>query len=61
LFFYEFLKNFKVCRNKDFGAIEFGLHKFHNNQEQKSSKSNIGRFFIVCEHANNEWKNLKGN
>jgi len=41
---------------KGFGAIEFGLHKFHNNQEPKGSKSKVGRFVIIWEHINNEWK-----
>jgi hypothetical protein len=41
---------------KEFGAIEFGLHKFHNNQEPKGSKSSVGRFVIIWEHINNEWK-----
>jgi hypothetical protein len=41
---------------KDFGAIEFGLHKFHNNQEPEGSESQVGRFVIIWEHINNEWK-----
>jgi len=41
---------------KDFGAIEFGLHEFHNNQETARSKSKVGRFVIIWEHKNNEWK-----
>lgn len=40
---------------KGFGAIEFGLHKFHNNQEP-NAKSSVGRFVIVWEHASNGWK-----
>jgi Domain of unknown function (DUF4440) len=41
---------------RDFGAIEFGLHKFHNNQENNGSPSKVGRFVIIWEHKNNEWK-----
>jgi len=41
---------------KDFGAIEFGLHKFHNNQEHNGSPSKVGRFVIIWEHTNYEWK-----
>ena len=41
---------------KDFGAIEIGLHKFHNNQEPKGTLSKVGRFLIVWENKNNEWK-----
>ncbi len=41
---------------KDFGAIEIGLHKFHNNQEPIGTASKTGRFLIVWENKNNEWK-----
>jgi hypothetical protein len=29
---------------KNFGAIEIGLHKFHNNQEPVGTLSRVGRF-----------------
>ncbi len=41
---------------KDFGAIEIGLHKFHNNQEPASTPSRVGRFMIVWENSNDDWK-----
>ncbi len=41
---------------KDFGAIEMGLHKFHNNQEPAGTPSKVGRFIIIWEHQNNAWK-----
>jgi hypothetical protein len=41
---------------KDFGAIEIGLHKFHNNQEPPDAESKIGRFVVVWENKNSEWK-----
>lgn len=41
---------------KDFGAIEIGLQKFHNNQEPVGTPSKVGRFLIVWENKNNEWK-----
>ncbi|MFZ4056481.1 MAG: nuclear transport factor 2 family protein [Ferruginibacter sp.] len=41
---------------KDFGAIEIGLHKFHNNQEPVGTPSNVGRFMIIWENKNNDWK-----
>jgi hypothetical protein len=41
---------------KDFGAIEIGLHKFHNNQEPIGTPSKMGRFMIVWENKNNSWK-----
>ncbi|MBL0358306.1 MAG: nuclear transport factor 2 family protein [Chitinophagaceae bacterium] len=41
---------------KDFGAIEIGLHKFRNNQEQVGTPSKVGRFMVIWEFKNNEWK-----
>ena len=41
---------------KDFGAIEIGLHKFHNNQEPIGTLSKVGRFLILWENKNNDWK-----
>ena len=41
---------------KDFGAIEIGLHKFHNNEEPIGTPSKVGRFLIVWENKNAEWK-----
>lgn len=41
---------------KGFGAVEFGLHKFHNNQEPSGSEGKVGRFVIVWEHTDSGWK-----
>jgi ketosteroid isomerase-like protein len=41
---------------KDYGAIEIGFHKFHNKAEKETSPSKPGRFVIVWQNANNEWK-----
>lgn len=41
---------------KDFGAVEIGLQKFHNNEEPLGTLSKIGRFMIIWENKNNEWK-----
>jgi hypothetical protein len=41
---------------KDFGAIEIGLQKFHNNEEPIGTPSKVGRFLIVWGNTNNEWK-----
>lgn len=41
---------------KNFGAVEIGLHKFHNNQEPVGTPSKIGRFVIVWENKHDEWK-----
>jgi len=40
---------------KDYGAIEFGLHRFHNNQEP-NAKSTFARFIVVWHLENNQWK-----
>ncbi len=44
---------------KDYGAIEIGLHKFHNNQEPSGTPSKIGRFMITWKKENNDWKIVK--
>lgn len=40
---------------KDFGAIEIGLHKFHNSAEPNAI-SKAGRFMIVWKSDNKTWK-----
>ena len=53
----ELLKgSIEVYPIKDFGAIEIGLHKFHNNQEPVGTLSKVGRFLILWENKNNDWK-----
>jgi len=39
-----------------YGAIEIGLHKFHNNQEPVGTPSRVGRFMIIWENKNKAWK-----
>jgi Domain of unknown function (DUF4440) len=39
-----------------FGAVEFGFHKFYNNQEPAGTVPKPGRFMILWENKNNEWK-----
>jgi hypothetical protein len=41
---------------KGFGAIEIGLHKFHNNTEPLGTPSRVGRFMIIWHQTNNDWK-----
>lgn len=41
---------------KDYGAVEIGLHKFHNNTEPADAPSKIGKFMIMWRNENNEWK-----
>ncbi len=53
----ELVKNsIEVYPVKDYGAVEIGYHKFHNNTEKPGTPSNPGRFVIVWQHKNNEWK-----
>jgi CubicO group peptidase (beta-lactamase class C family) len=41
---------------KDYGAVEIGLHKFHNNAEPPDTPSKIGRFMMIWRNENNDWK-----
>lgn len=43
---------------KDFGAVEFGLHSFHN-KEEPNAKPSIGRFTIIWKNTNSNWKIVK--
>jgi len=40
---------------KDFGAIEMGLHKFHNNSEKVGTPSHASKFIIFWKNDNNVW------
>ncbi|WP_367768431.1 nuclear transport factor 2 family protein [Flavobacterium sp. WC2421] len=40
---------------KDFGAIEMGLHKFHNNREKEGTPSHASKFIIFWKNDNNVW------
>lgn len=40
---------------KDYGAVEFGLHKFHN-KEEPNAKPSVGRFTIIWKKTNNNWQ-----
>ena len=39
-----------------FGAIEYGLHKFHNNQQPPGTPAKVGRFTAVWRHDPDGWK-----
>ena len=39
-----------------YGAVEMGLHVFHNNQEPPPKHPNVGRFVIIWEQTTNGWK-----
>lgn len=42
---------------KGFGAIEIGLHKFHNKEPNNVAK--VGRFTVIWKKVNNDWKIVK--
>lgn len=48
-------KSVEVYPIKDYGAIEFGLHRFHNNQEP-NARSRFARFMVVWHLEKNHWK-----
>ena len=39
-----------------FGAVEIGLHRFHNNTEKVDSISKPDKFIIIWKHANSRWQ-----
>lgn len=41
---------------KGYGAVEIGLHKFHNNQEPAGTPSEPGRFMIIWQNMEGDWK-----
>ncbi len=41
---------------KDYGAVEIGLHKFHNNTEPPGTPSKVGKFIIIWQNKYDEWK-----
>lgn len=43
---------------KDYGAVEIGFHKFHNNQEP-DAPSNPSKFIIIWQNTNNNWQIAK--
>jgi hypothetical protein len=40
---------------KNYGAVEIGFHKFHNNQEP-NTPSHPSKFIIIWHNINMEWK-----
>lgn len=41
---------------KGYGAVEIGLHQFHNHQEPAPAEPKVGRFVILWHHTNDGWK-----
>jgi ketosteroid isomerase-like protein len=41
---------------KDYGAVEIGMHKFHNNQEPEGTPSHPSKFIVIWRKENNSWQ-----
>ncbi len=41
---------------KDYGAVEIGMHKFHNNQEPTGTPSRASKFIVIWQQQNNSWQ-----
>jgi len=41
---------------KGYGAVETGLHKFHNSTQNEAAPSKAGKFIITWQRKNNLWK-----
>ncbi|MDG2432581.1 nuclear transport factor 2 family protein [Flavobacterium sp.] len=44
---------------KGYGAVEIGLHKFHNNQELAGTPSKTSKFIIMWQLTNKKWRIAK--
>lgn len=42
-----------------YGAVEMGLHMFHNNQEKQTGPPKVSKFIIFWKQTNKEWKIAK--
>ena len=40
---------------KDFGAVEMGIHKFHNNTEKADTPSHASKFIVFWKKDTNNW------
>ncbi|MDB5199568.1 MAG: hypothetical protein JWO92_1531 [Chitinophagaceae bacterium] len=40
----------------NYGAVQMGSHRFHNNQEKEGTSSHIGKFVHTWQYKNGEWK-----
>jgi Domain of unknown function (DUF4440) len=43
----------------NYGAVEMGLHMFHNNQEKQTGPAKISKFIIIWQHNAAGWKIAK--
>jgi len=39
----------------NYGAVEIGLHKFHNNQEPAGTLSKTGKFIVIWKNDGGKW------
>jgi hypothetical protein len=44
---------------KDFGAVEIGYHRFHNNQEPGGTISRASKFIVIWHRTTNGWEIMK--
>ena len=40
----------------NYGAVEIGLHKFHNHEEKQPGPPKTSKFILIWRNQNNEWK-----
>ncbi len=41
---------------KDYGAVEIGQHRFHNNQEPEGTPSHASKFIVMWQQVGSEWQ-----
>ncbi len=41
---------------KEYGAVEMGLHSFRNNTDDPSVVPDTGKFVVIWQNKNSEWK-----
>jgi len=53
----ELLKgSIEVYPIPNYGAVEMGVHRFHNNQEKERGPSRFSKFVQIWHRENGEWK-----
>lgn len=45
----------EVYAIKDYGAVEMGLHLFHNNQEKQDGPPKVSKFIIFWQRSSKGW------
>ena len=49
----------EVYSIKGYGAVEIGLHRFHNNTEKEGTPSKVSKFIIMWKRTGDNWKITK--